>query len=144
MAGIRGPHLGGAAYRVGPAFCVGEHLVLIFVIQSEKSILGGEGKGLEFWHLLHRQAGSTSGVHGSGRFCLAHPHLLYWPLLETKYHQLTSSKWAGWSWLGSSVGLTSGGAGLGTGVNSSLIPLVPLVGKSSLFSSKFSSITAPL
>lgn len=47
------------------------------------------GRAPEFWHLLHRQAGSSSGVHGSGRLCLAHPHFLYWPLLETKCHQLT-------------------------------------------------------
>lgn len=93
------------------------------------------GRAPEFWHLLHRQAGSSSGVHGSGRFCLAHLHFLYWPLLETKCHQLTltSGKRADWPWLGSSVGLTSGGAGLGTGVNSSLIPLVPLISKSALF-----------
>lgn len=40
--------------------------------------------------------------------------------------------------------MTSGGPGLGTGVNSSLIALVPLVRGSVLFSSKFSSITVPM
>lgn len=52
MASIQGPQLGGSAHRVGLSplcVCGGGgrgHLVLILVIQSEKTILGGEGKGM--------------------------------------------------------------------------------------------------
>lgn len=49
MASIQGPQLGGSVYRAGLSplcVCGGGHLVLILVIQSEKTILGGEGKGM--------------------------------------------------------------------------------------------------
>lgn len=79
VASIQGPQPDSTAHRVGLSLLCGGTSgsdPLSSRVRKLFWVVRGKTYGLEFWHLLHRHAESTSRFHGSGRLCLAQPYLV--------------------------------------------------------------------
>lgn len=70
MASVQGPQPGSTAHRVGLSLLCGGTSgsdPLSSRVRKLFWVVRGRTYGLEFWHLLHRHAESTSRIYGSGR-----------------------------------------------------------------------------